>query len=177
MAEWNEQWDRVNRMLQRVQKISVAQTHGARDDANDTDDLYSFFQNVYHFKDWLKNDPASGLTSRDVEDVINHCRELRISADLCNGSKHLTFRSDRPPRTGDPTTGIGTVSLDVPMGQSLPFSSGEDEPLTVRFDTLMVRHQFSVESAGATLDVLAVATEAVAAWRRFLTDKGLLPPT
>jgi len=59
------------------------------------DDLWAFFQNCWHLKDWVKAD----LTiSRDVEgrleEVLKNYESLMICADLANRTKHHSL--DRP---------------------------------------------------------------------------------
>src|SRR5438105_1733230 len=59
VLEWREQWDRVQRWYQRLVGIAVGRPHNMDLDSY-WDDVLGFFQNCFHFKDWLKNDPASG---------------------------------------------------------------------------------------------------------------------
>jgi hypothetical protein len=53
---WKEQWARLGRSYELITQTEK----GRPDDRNSDflkDELYSFFQNCYHLKDWLKNDP------------------------------------------------------------------------------------------------------------------------
>ena len=155
VATWQEQWERVNRMLKRVNNA-----YTARPVAVDTDDLrddiYSFAQNVHHLKDWLRHDPSTGLSKSDVEGVIDGSPELQICADLCNGSKHLKLHSSR---TGDPTTAITKNSVEIQPGT--PTVLVGNAPIQMRRSTrATVRHTFSVESAGMEYDALDLAQRA-----------------
>ena len=64
--------------------------HAARDVADD------FFNHCYHFKDWLKRDPA--IPELGVEDFINNSQSLSLAADYCNSSKH--GGAGRNPKSG-----------------------------------------------------------------------------
>ncbi len=63
MDMWQRQWARVNRWYDRFGKIDAGVEHYKSSDFSD-DEMWSFFINCYHFKDWLKNDPASGLSNQ-----------------------------------------------------------------------------------------------------------------
>jgi hypothetical protein len=54
MAQWQEQWHRVGRMLIRVNTAYIGSPQGGTEEIKD--DIYSFFQNVHHLKDWLRHD-------------------------------------------------------------------------------------------------------------------------
>jgi hypothetical protein len=54
------------------------------------DDIYHFFQDAWHLKDWIKNDPSEPKVVRDkVESIVNNVSTLRIAADFANGTKHM----------------------------------------------------------------------------------------
>ncbi len=85
--EYLDQFERVKRYFSRFKQINDGQEH-SQSSQNYDDDIYAFFQNCYHLKDWIKNDPACSSWS-DVEDFINQNPDLSICADLCNALKHL----------------------------------------------------------------------------------------
>jgi hypothetical protein len=70
--------------------------------ANDVefqDMMWAFFQNCWHLKDWVKNDPlASDTQKKGVIDQAQASSTLGICRDLCNGTKHLGL--DRKPSSG-----------------------------------------------------------------------------
>jgi hypothetical protein len=86
--------------------------------------------------------------------LINGCPELKLCADLANGSKHLVLRADRT-RAGDASTTIvrNDVSVFVGTGTSA--------------------HHFYVASGGKEYDVLEIAEDSVKEWSRFLSTHGL----
>ena len=91
---WKEQWDRVLRWHDRIQD----QNRPTREEYED--DLWAFFQNCWHMKDWLINDPVLGLDKGDVDKEV-HCPggPLMLCRDLANRSKHLEL--DKPREDGD----------------------------------------------------------------------------
>jgi hypothetical protein len=78
---FQEQFERMDRFMMKV-------VFATGRPADYEDDLWAFFQNAWHLKDWIKNDPATGVESRIEEAVARH-EPLMICADLCNRSKHL----------------------------------------------------------------------------------------
>lgn len=130
---------------------STTGTAGGTDAALDA--VQCFFEAVHHLKDWLRNDPASGVTKPDAEAVISASTALQVCADLANGSKHLVLTSTR---TGDSATTIARNDATVFVG------TGKGS------------HRFYVPSGGTEHDVLDLAEQAVGEWRGFLTSRGLI---
>lgn len=119
--------------LQRVRRFATRlQNEDNRDSVDYDDDLWSFFQNCWHLKDWLKNDPfviqhleerlkhdasintLAVTTTCNIADIIerdvNSTPVLRICGDLANRSKHATLT--RHDKTGaDITSRNVTVYL------------------------------------------------------------------
>lgn len=62
---------------------------------NDVEDfMWAFFQNAWHIKDWLKNDPSLTPDQKAAISTEVHATEsILLCADLANGSKH--FGTDR----------------------------------------------------------------------------------
>lgn len=147
---WRSQWARVQRRLDDVRAVYTGQA-GGTDAAIDA--VQSFFESVHHLKDWLRNDPSSGITKHDGDSLISGSSVLQLCADLANGSKHLKLTSSR---TGDFSTTIARNDVTVFAG------------------TGTSAHRFYLESAGTEYDVLQVAEAAVAEWTRFLSSRRLL---
>jgi hypothetical protein len=148
---WQMQWARVQRRLDDVRAVYTGRA-GGTDAAVDT--VQSFFEAVHHPKDWLGNDPSSGVTQAAGDSLINAKPVLQLCADLANGSKHLALT--KGSRTGDPSTTIARndVTVFVRTGTSA--------------------HRFYVASAGKEYDVLQLAEDAVGEWTKFLSGRGLL---
>jgi hypothetical protein len=155
------------------------------------DRLFHFFQDAYHLKDWIKNDPATKRLP--VETAI--AAELAVCADLANGTKH--FRLDPKkgpgPRTGDPSTAFVSQSVTVgPQtvtgrasqsvvtvgpagGRQAPGSSATVQAAAVYGPTGYTFHAWEVDSGGQTWDAQDLADKVVRAWEAWLTGQGLLP--
>ncbi len=144
------QWARVQRRLNDVRAVYTGRA-GGTDAAVDT--VQSFFEAAHHLKDWLGNDPSSGVTKATGDSLINASPVLQLCADLANGSKHLVLTSSR---TGDPSTTIARNDVDVLVGTGTSV------------------HRFYVASAGKEYDVLQLAEDAVTEWTRFLSGRGLV---
>ena len=147
---WQSQWQRVHRRLEGV-RSAYAGAPGGTDVAIDA--VLSFFEAVHHLKDWLGNDPVSGITRVEGDSLINSSPMLRLCADLANGSKHLSLTG---PRTGDKSTEIARNDVAVSVG------------------TGTAAHRFYVQSGNKEYDALSIAEAAVAEWTKFLTEQGPL---
>lgn len=152
MSTWNEQWDRVNRYYSRFKRINDGcDGHG---DPSDYffDDMWAFFQNCYHLKDWLKKDKfISSKIRKPVEYYITKTESLAICADLANSLKHMKFSSDNnhKPRTGK-----------EPKRASRSMSVNGGSPV--------VTLKANIEHKGRIIDAFDLATECMAAWRAYL---------
>ena len=132
---YTEQWERINRWLKRVESEQESQQ-------DYVDFLWAFFQNCWHFKDWIKNDPETPKKVVDsIEGDINNYEALRICADLANRSKHLTLRPgwerhDKDPQVrGHIKVGIeedlprGTTTSKVTWDYVVHLDDGTDRPV------------------------------------------------
>src|SRR5712692_9502414 len=108
-----EQLERVKRWYSRFKEISEGREHIPFADFYQ-DDIFAFFQNCYHLKDWIKNDPSVAHMKDLVEPFINQSEVLSICADLCNGLKHLTL--DRSRSGQDPQFGPKVQKLELGSG-------------------------------------------------------------
>ncbi|MFB7301336.1 hypothetical protein [Streptomyces rubiginosohelvolus] len=147
---WESQWDRVGRRLEDVRAVYEG-APGGTDVA--VDRVLSFFEAVYHLKDWLGNDPTVQVTKANGDELIDKHQVLQLCADLANGSKHLKL--DRT-RTGDISTTVARNDVEVLVG------------------TGSSRHRFYVASGGTEYDARQIAEDAVTEWERFLSRRGLV---
>jgi hypothetical protein len=149
---WRQQYDRMQRWFARYQQLKQGRLHDVASD-NYVDDIYAFFQNCYHLKDWIKNDPDApeGL-GKAVEEFINSNRPLRLCADLCNGLKHLGL--DRKPRSGEAPT-FGKKLYKVTVGNTIPTSISLD---------------YQIETTTGPIEAFELASQCVAAWDLFIAS-------
>jgi hypothetical protein len=165
---WQSQWERVQRRLDDVRVVYTGRP-GGTDAAIDT--VQSFFEAVHNLKDWLRNDPSSGITKADADSLVNGSTTLQLCADLANGSKHLVLTSSR---TGDRSTRIARNDVTVFPGTAWGSAAMGTRRPSAPATTGMSAHRFYVASAGTEYDVLQLAEDATAEWHKFLSSQGLI---
>ncbi|MGA3085431.1 MAG: hypothetical protein ABSE95_11635 [Thermodesulfobacteriota bacterium] len=116
------------------------------------DDVWAFFQNCWHLKDWIKNDPGLPENLRDtIKDEAENCSSLKICADLTNRSKHLIL--DKYIRVDAKIKRIDTT-YDVKKRQT--------------------EYRFYVETSdGNKMDGLSLAFQAVDDWKKIFSKFSL----
>ena len=85
MSQANTQFERVARTFQRVLN------NQNRDPVEYEDDVWSFFQNCWHLKDWIKNDSqgVAKATRQKIDVEVNSRPALVMMGELANKSKNL----------------------------------------------------------------------------------------
>ena len=157
---YQEQLARVRRFLTRVEDLAVDPKLELPPErqAEYEDMLYAFFQNCWHLKDWIKNDAAAPNTL--AVPIENHCKKyqsLLLSADVANGTKHLTL--NRPPRLGGKV--VAKIMVRVTDSAATGESSSE------------VRYAYEIiDAAGKSYDALALARQAVNVWETLIKMNG-----
>jgi hypothetical protein len=90
---YRHQLDRARRFLDRVAQMR----HDRDSDHSDhdfQDMMWAAFQNCWHVKDWVKNDPNLSEPQKHAVLTMAHASlDLCACADLCNGTKHLRLTS------------------------------------------------------------------------------------
>jgi hypothetical protein len=144
MPGYIDQVDRIRRMLDRL-------TRQDRPPIEYGDDLWSFSQNCWHLKDWIKNDPSvPARVRRSIEALVADSPPLMICADLANGTKHLKLRE---PRVGA-----------KPFRWNLFITPGEWSKVEYLIDI----------GSGNQQDGLELARACLLEWERILTAQGLM---
>ncbi len=144
-----EQFERVKRWYERFKQIHDGAPPGVAPSTEYyLDDVYAFFLNCFHLKDWIIQDntvPKS--TSSIVEGFISRSTSLSICADLCNSIKHLSLT--QPPRTGK-----------VPQwGPRFKAVIGNGSTIAV---------EYSIITASGPIDAFDLATKCVDEWKQFI---------
>lgn len=147
-----EQLERVKRLHQRFKKINDGFEH-TQASQNYDDDVYAFFLNCYHLKDWIKNDPYCAAWP-DVEAFINANQDLQVCADLCNGLKHLVLT--RPRSAGSPQFAGEKISLNISDGLGVQASV-----------SIAISYEIATTNRD-TLDAFSLASSCVSAWEQFI---------
>jgi hypothetical protein len=145
---YREQYDRMKRWYARFDAINRGRSHDLSSDYY-VDEIYAFFLNCYHLKDWILRDGALAGTARArVEAFINSNRDLRLCADICNSLKHVRLTATR---SGE-SPAFGRKKFSLTLGSGSP--------------TVSLKYQ--VNTATGPLDAFEIATECVRAWDEFI---------
>ena len=145
LTNWRAQYERFVRSRDRIiqpYKSSVAYN----------DDLQHYFQDCWHLKDWIKNDPSSGV-GVEIEIEVRAHKALRVVSDLANGGKHLARHKHEEGAY------VTSTSVTVHLGQSKPI----DVDYVVTFGD------------GSTVSAQALVHDAFQAWSEVLSKVGLTP--
>jgi hypothetical protein len=143
LTNWRAQYERLVRSYERVNqpyKSSVAYN----------DDLQHYFQDCWHLKDWIKNDPSSGVGAAIETEVLAH-KALRVVADLANGAKHLARHTHQE--------GAYLTSANVTV------HLGQDKPIDVYYVVTL--------GDGTKISAQELVHEAYQAWSDVLNKLGL----
>jgi hypothetical protein len=146
-----QQLARAWRFLQRYRDSSTHKPGERRHSYYDSDDnLWAFFQNCWHVKEWLKHDTSvEDEPKKGALEAVRASPILALVRDLANGSKHLELHS----RTTEATD--SGMRIEDHQDGSTSF-----------VHLIKVANETSV-----TADELAV--QALVEWRRILKANGL----
>lgn len=152
---YREQYDRMKRWFNRLAAIYQGREHDMASD-NYVDEVYAFFLNCYHLKDWIKNDSAVPIAAQQaVEGHINGSRPLQLCADICNSLKHL--RLSKGPRSGQ-SPAFGKKRFALNLGPGLPTT---------------ISLKYEIDTVSGPEDAFKLASECVSAWEAFLNAHSL----
>lgn len=146
-SKYFEQFNRVKRWYENIALTDQGRPHDRPSDFYQ-DEFYVFFQNCYHLKDWIRNDQSVGAAADKVEKFINNNEEMRLCADICNGSKHLYLSSSRSGQ--DPQ--FGQRKFHVRIG---------GPPTTISA-------KYSIDTLVGPVDAFELATKCLEAWENFI---------
>ncbi len=147
---YKEQYDRMRRWYEKFSSLTSGRLHDIPSE-NYIDDVYAFFLNAYHLKDWIKNDNGIPKNVQDlVENYINGKAHLSLCADICNSLKHLKL-DGRGSRSGE-NPAFGRKQYGLALGAA---------PTTIA-----LKYEVVLDS-GATIDAFEIATGCVKAWDEF----------
>jgi hypothetical protein len=146
-----DQFERVKRFLNRIENQE-------RNSTEYDDDLWSFFQNCLHLRDWIINDTSINITSSEVKKYVKNNEELRICSDLAIKSKHMECT-----RTNYDNADITNRSVTI----YAPCMNTNEK------GTSTCEHTITLKD-GRKRVALDVARKAVEAWENFLKDNGLM---
>jgi hypothetical protein len=123
-----EQFERIRRWHERLQPIAEGTVQVESYDQH-RDDMFAFFMNCYHLKDWIKNDSSVPHLNKLVEAYINESPALSLCADICNGLKHLVLNNSRsgsnPEISPRDYRRIDSSNTDGKIGAAILISAGD----------------------------------------------------
>ena len=152
ISSYRDQWGRLKRSHQRLKQMDEGQADDIHSE-NYRDEIYAFFMNCHHLKDWLINDPGFPASKTEVDCYINSNKELQICADICNAHKH--FRLSKPRSAEEPK--VGDLNIE--------------SKLTAR-RVGVVRIEFTIDTTSGPVDGFKLATKCVELWRTFILGNG-----
>jgi hypothetical protein len=141
---YREQLDRARRFLERIEST------GPRRDVDYQDDVWAFFQNCWHVRDWLTMDKRVSKEVRNaIHQAVKNSTALTLCEGMANGTKHLVGLSQ-----GKSAEHAFTETKIIPGVETTldcMIDIGEEKYLSAR----------------------ALGKECVAEWERILTSHGL----
>ncbi len=143
LSKYEEQFNRVLRWYERYKEINNGILHTKESD-NYQDDVFAFFMNCYHLKDWIKNDPSLTSKNLDVESFVSNNNDLSLCADICNSIKHLKLNSKRSNRNHN----FGSRKFKFNLGN------------------YFISPKYSVGNQ----DAFDLATKCVEAWKKYIKN-------
>ena len=175
--EWHDQYRRVKRYLSRIQNHP---RHLNVDEVEYEDFVWGYFQNCWHLKDWIKNDPAVDPNQQeeikrlvDRGEAVN-ADALKICSDLANRTKHLLLRGPR----------VSAIAKNREFHMNIVQTFGGDsQAIDSRPDTwdFIVDYETTDPKTGDRTtyrkSALAVASESLENWHTILASVGLSLPT
>jgi hypothetical protein len=154
MNEYKQQYDRVGRFFSRL-------TNQNRSQIDYEDDLWAFFQNCWHLKDWIKIDltiPQNIRGKIEKEARKYKYKSLRIAADLAIRSKHFIKRL-KPLDANITKKGVTVhvACLSLHLNSKTGESHTDGECRSEYFYTIETKD-------GSEYDAVQIAKKAIADW-------------
>jgi hypothetical protein len=152
-TKWFEQYNRILRWYAKFKSINNGIEHNRSSECY-KDEIYAFFINCYHLKDWIKNDRSLKITNikKIVEKFIDESTSMTICRDICNGLKHLN--STHKKASKDTRFGPCHHNLNL-LGQINPIYSAK----------------YTIISRGKNFDAFSLATSCINEWKAFIRNK------
>ena len=178
--EYSEILESQYRRMERVHdKIlsDIESTTFSKSSQERLDNVYDFFFNCYHLREWVRGDNRVDQSIKDALPTFEKHDspvQFQMCRDLCNKSKHATLRN----KPNDPNTKI------IPYGSTVFKSSTKDikeaqkrkEVLHLKEEDGVFMGNYLVFFKGNRYDLRGVVQACMYAWKRFFEDNDLLLP-
>lgn len=146
LRKYQEQLERLKRWHGRFKNIDQGRPHTVASDYY-VDEIYAFFLNCYHLKDWIQNDATIKLPKGKIEHFMNENECMRVCKDICYGIKHLKRKSYSGK---DPKFGARRFSLD--LGESTP----------------IIKVKCYIMTKTGIIDAFELGSQCIQKWERFI---------
>jgi hypothetical protein len=146
-SDYRNQFERLLRSYKKLEEID--KTWNPNDLNHYLDDIYCFFMNCYHLKDWLINDTKFPASQDDIENFVNSNIELQICADICNSHKHFKLKRSRSNKN--------------------PKVHRVDSIFKISGKGLQMGTKFIIETSTGILDTFDLATKCKNLWEDFIS--------
>jgi len=158
-----EQYNRMKRFLERIKTQN-------RNQIEYEDDIWAFFQNAWHLKDWIQNDDAFKTKNNInidnfLKNGIEQSTNLQICRDIANQTKHLRLKPENESRKKISTKNITKeINKDIELRLGGPVSDNLN---------VYVKYNYRFKSIdGIELNVLDLANNIVTEWGRIIDRLG-----
>jgi hypothetical protein len=143
-SKYLEQFERVERWYQRFKEINDGKLHDRYTEYY-KDEVYAFFINCFHLKDWIKYDKSVGNANNIVEEFVKNNTDLNLCRDICHGIKHLELKN---PKSGkDPKFGKRDYAIN---------SAG------------IINIKYTINLKDGPIDAFELATRCLKVWEEFI---------
>jgi len=150
LRKHQEQFERMKRWYERIKKIDQGMPHNLHSDYY-CHDVYAFFVNCYHLRDWIEKDDTVEQQIKDkVRCFIEKTNCMCLCADICIGIKHLK-QERKVYSKKNPIFGVRKFFLSVGA-----------EPI--------IKVKFSIETKTGTIDAFELASKCIRKWGEFIKD-------
>jgi hypothetical protein len=149
ISKSTEQYCRVLRWYQKLKAIDQGTEHDLPSEYY-MDDVYAFFTNCFHLRDWMIHDSDLEIENKEkkLKLFIDGSEHMRICHDLCVGLKHLIITK--------PKVDSGTKVVK----RRYELSLGENSPI--------FKAKYFVTSNERFYDTFLIATECIKEWKNFI---------
>lgn len=151
IISWKDQYDRVLRWYKRISDIDQGILHN-RNSGYYEDEIYAFFINCYHLRDWILHDKTLKIIEigEKLKKFIDNSDPMKICHDICNGLKHLELTNPKI----DKNTQFGSRHYSLTFGGEKPVLSAK----------------YSILCEGKTFNAFDLARVCIDEWGKFIGD-------
>jgi len=165
-----EQFERVNRLLKRIEEKPELSGGHTENQKVYEDDLWCFFINCHHLRDWAIKDDEVEISPDETKTLYEDNPCLQRCRDIANGRKHMI-------PVGAEVSGK-SVNIGAPVLRARAEVSGKSVDTgapVLGSKGGWSKYQYHIATKnGKIFDALDTAKEAVEVWRRFLEKKKLI---